>query len=168
MNQILQPAGFALQQRQDLVGLTHLPHVIPGRTQHLGAVPYQGNQNHDDRRVQRRDRQDAPADRHRAHQSNNTGTNLGGEPRRPFICFLPGYCQSPLTPPCEFVRSAQGSRDRVAPLLLQRFPFSALDADRGVSAELWRDRLRRQNSATNGRYCPRKLGRGCTQATIPL
>ena len=39
MDQVLQPAGFALQQRQNLVGFPHLPHVVPGRTEHLGAVP---------------------------------------------------------------------------------------------------------------------------------
>ena len=35
MDQVLQPAGLALQQRQDLVGLAHLPHVVPGRAEHL-------------------------------------------------------------------------------------------------------------------------------------
>ncbi len=40
MDQVLQAAGLALQQRQDLVGFAHLPHVVPGRAEHLGAVPY--------------------------------------------------------------------------------------------------------------------------------
>ena len=41
MDQVLQPAGFAFQQRQDLVGLPHLADVVPGRAEHLRAVPDQ-------------------------------------------------------------------------------------------------------------------------------
>ncbi len=56
MDQILQAAGFAFQQRQDLVRLAHLPDVVPGRTEHLRAVPDHGGKHDDDRRVQRGDR----------------------------------------------------------------------------------------------------------------
>ena len=41
MDQVLQPTGFALELRQDLVGLAHLAHVVPGCAEHLGAVPDQ-------------------------------------------------------------------------------------------------------------------------------
>ena len=44
VDQVLQAAGLAFEQRQDLVGLAHLPHVVPGRAQHLGAVPDQRGQ----------------------------------------------------------------------------------------------------------------------------
>ena len=125
MDQVLQAAGFALQQRQDLVGLPHLPHVVPGRAEHLGAVPDHGGQHHDDGRVQRGDRQDAPADRHRAQQPDDAGTAARGEARRPFRSFvLPGCCQDQLTPPCECVRSVPRPRDRAAPC--RRFPPSRL------------------------------------------
>ena len=52
MDQVLQPAGFAFQQRQDLVGFPHLPDVVPGRAEHLGAVPDQRGEHHDDGGVQ--------------------------------------------------------------------------------------------------------------------
>src|SRR5579863_5702046 len=79
MYQVLQSAGLALQACQDLVGLPHLPHVIPGRAEHLNAVPDHRDEHHDDRRVQRRDRQDAPADRHRADQPNEVRMAARGE-----------------------------------------------------------------------------------------
>ena len=88
MDQVLQPAGFAFQQRQDLVGLPHLPDVVPGRTQHLGAVPDQHGEHHDDGGVQCRDRQDAPADRHRAQPLHDAKTAARGEARRPFRCAV--------------------------------------------------------------------------------
>ena len=117
MDQVLQAAGFAFQQRQDLVGFPHLPHVVPGRTEHLGAVPDHGGQHHDDGRIQRGDRQDAPADRHRADQPDDAGTAARGETRRPFHgLVVPRHGQGQFTPPCEFVRSAAPSRDRAAPL----------------------------------------------------
>ena len=125
MDQVLQAAGFAFQQRQDLVGFPHLPHVVPGRTEHLGAVPDHGGQHHDDGRIQRGDRQDAPADRHRADQPDDAGTALRGEARRPFHGFVvPRHCQGQFTPLCEFVRSAAPPRDRAA--LLRRFRPSRL------------------------------------------
>ena len=101
MDQVLQPAGFALQQRQNLVGFPHLPHVVPGRTEHLGAVPDHRGQHHDHRRVQRGDRQDAPADRHRAQQPDQGGAAPCGKSRRPFrsIVLPGGCCQGQLTPP---------------------------------------------------------------------
>ena len=115
MNQVLQPAGFAFQQRQDLVGFPHLPHVVPGRTEHLGAVPDHAGEHHDDGRIQRGDRQDAPADRHRAHQPDDPGTALRGETRRPFHGFVvPRHRQGQFTPPREFVRSTR-RRDRAVP-----------------------------------------------------
>ena len=88
MDQVLQPAGFAFQQRQDLVGFPHLPDVVPGRTQHLGAVPDQHGEHHDDGGVQCRDRQDAPADRHRAQPLHDAKTAARGEARRPFRCSV--------------------------------------------------------------------------------
>ena len=88
MDQVLQPAGLALQQRQDLVGLPHLPDVVPGRAEHLGAVPDQHREHHDDGGVQCRDRQDAPADRHRAQPLHDAKTAARGEVRRPFRCAV--------------------------------------------------------------------------------
>ena len=88
MDQVLQPAGFAFQQRQDLVGIPHLPDVVPGRTQHLGAVPDQHGEHHDDGGVQCRDRQDAPADRYRAQPLHDAKTAARGEARRPFRCSV--------------------------------------------------------------------------------
>ena len=84
MDQVLQPAGFAFQQRQDLVGFPHLADIFPGRTQHLGAVPDQRGQHHDDGGVQCRDRQDAPADRDRAQHLDDANAAANGEARRPF------------------------------------------------------------------------------------
>ena len=125
MDQVLQVAGLALEPRQDLVGLPHLPHVIPGRTEHLDAVPYQRDEHHDDRRVQRRDRQDTPADRHRADQRDDARMTPRGEARRPFGSFVVlASFQDQFSPPCEFVRSAARLQDRVA--LLRRLVPSPL------------------------------------------
>ena len=51
VDQILQAAGFALQERQDLVGFPHLANIVPGRAEHLGAVPDHRGEHHHDRRV---------------------------------------------------------------------------------------------------------------------
>ena len=140
MDQVLQAAGFALQQRQNLVRLPYLPDVVPGRTEHLSAVPYHGGQHHDDRRVQRGNRQDAPADRHRAEQPDDAGTASGGEARRPFRSFvLPGGCQDRFTPPCECDRSVRHPRDIAEPS--RGFPLSRLRTVCGLrQSRSWRRR----------------------------
>ena len=76
VDQVLQPPGLAFEQRQDAVGLAHLAHVVPGRAEHLGAVPDHRHQHHHHGGVQRGDRQDAPADRHRPQQANDARAQL--------------------------------------------------------------------------------------------
>ena len=115
MDQVLQAAGFAFQARQDLVGFPHLPDILPGRTEHLGAVPDQRGQHHDDGGIQCRDRQDAPADRYRAQQLDDAKTAARGEARRPFHRSVLLRAASQFTPPCEFVRSTAPSRGLAAP-----------------------------------------------------
>ena len=46
VDQIVQPPGLAFEQRQNPVGLAHLAHVVPGRAEHLRAVPDQPDQHH--------------------------------------------------------------------------------------------------------------------------
>jgi len=83
VNQVLQPAGFAFEPRQDLVGLADLPHILPRRAQHLGAVPDQRGEHDDDRGIERRDRQDAPADRDCTEQTDDAHAGQCSKARRP-------------------------------------------------------------------------------------
>ena len=137
MDQVLQPAGFAFQQRQDLVGFPHLADVVPGRTEHLA----------------RRSRScaaststtaefSAAIDRMRqrigtARTSWTMRTRAArGEARRPFRAIvLPGCGQGQLTPPCEFVRSVARPRDRAAPW--RRFRPSPLRTACGRYRSRW-------------------------------
>ncbi len=99
MDQVLQPAGLAFQQRQDLVGLAHLPDVVPGRSAAPGRRSRSGCQHQHHRGIQRRDRQDAPADRDRAQQPDDAAC----PDRRASwpSCSLAGprCLQDPVTPP---------------------------------------------------------------------
>ena len=127
MDQVLQVAGLTLEQRQDLVGFPHLPHVIPGRTEYLDAVPYQRDEHHHDRRVQRRDRENSPADRYRANQPDDCEWPRAAaliDASAASSCWrVPG---TKFIPPCEFVRSTAPQRGhvallrRLAPPLLRR------------------------------------------------
>jgi hypothetical protein len=72
MNQVLQMTGFAFERGEDPLGIAHLPDIVPGRSQYLDAIPDQGHQHDDDGGIQRGDRQDAPADRHRADHRDQT------------------------------------------------------------------------------------------------
>ena len=66
MDQVLQPAGFAFQQRQDLVGFPHLPDVVPGRIR----APWRRSRSA--RRAPRRRRSSIP---------RSTGCASGSAPR---------------------------------------------------------------------------------------
>ncbi len=115
VDQVLQAAGFAFQRCQDLVGFPDLADIVPGRAQHLGAVPDQDREHDHDGRVEGGDRQDAPADRYGTQQLDDAKAAPRGKTRRPFHCLvLLRYCGQ-FTPPCEFVRSAARPRGRAAP-----------------------------------------------------
>jgi hypothetical protein len=69
VDQILQAAGFAFQEDQELVGFAHPADVVPGAAEHVGAVPDQRRENHGDGRVESGDQQQAPPDRQRPHEA---------------------------------------------------------------------------------------------------
>ena len=73
VNQVLQPAGLALQHREDAVGIADLAHLVPRRRQDPRAVPDHRGEDQHHGRVQGGNRQDAPADRDRAHQADEAG-----------------------------------------------------------------------------------------------
>jgi hypothetical protein len=81
MDQVLQAAGFTLQQRQDLVGFPHPANVVPGRTQNPGAAPDQAGEHQHYCGVQCRNRKNSPADRNGADQPDDTGTARCGQVR---------------------------------------------------------------------------------------
>ncbi len=89
MDQVLQPARLALERDQQLVGFPHLADVLPGAAEHVGAVPDQRRENDRDRGVQRRDRQQAPADRQPADDALGLQVDApprpGGRPCRQFL-----------------------------------------------------------------------------------
>jgi len=71
MDQALQAAGLALQQRQQAIGIADLPHLGPGRVEVFRAVPDQRRQDQHDADVEHRQRQDAPANRQRTRDAFN-------------------------------------------------------------------------------------------------
>ena len=96
VDQVLQAPGLAFEQRQDPVGFAHLAHVVPGRAQHLRAVPDHRHQHDHHGGVQRRDRQDAPADRHRPQHADQTRAqppDRAGRPSASSLC--PGAAKKP-------------------------------------------------------------------------
>ena len=111
VDQVLQAAGFAFQQRQDPVGFAHLADVVPGRAEHLRAVPDQRGEHQHDGGVQCGNRQDAPADRHRAQQLDERTRPRAAKPagRSSRSVLLHAAYRTRLTPPCECVRSAAPS-----------------------------------------------------------
>ena len=67
MDEALQADGVAFELAQQPVGLAGLPQLVARGGEHLRAIPDDGREHDDHDRVERRDREDAPADRKPAH-----------------------------------------------------------------------------------------------------
>ena len=101
MDEALQPAGLGAEQREQHVGLADLANVGPGRGEYLRAARQQRRNDHDGDAVEDRDREDAPADRHRADQPLEPPVaSLAGALRKaPQRCLVVERDQGGLTSP---------------------------------------------------------------------
>jgi hypothetical protein len=79
MDQVLQAARLALQLDQELVGFAHLADIVPGAAENIGAVPDQRREDHRNRGIERRHRQQAPPDRQ--HPDHALGLQIKASPR---------------------------------------------------------------------------------------
>ncbi len=69
VDEVLQPAGLAFEQDQQLVGFAHPADLAPGVAERVGAVPDQRRQDDGDGAVERRQQEQPPPDRQRPHEA---------------------------------------------------------------------------------------------------